>query len=243
MGGTFATCDDGNICTVDSCAADGSCLFAPQTGTPCDDGDGCTTDDICGVSAGGSPTCSGTQEPGCVETFTLCTLEGTAGNTVDCAVRLAKENEGNPDVVALQFDIFYEPGELTLENAFGKLCPDITQPDLCFDQPLMPGGALGTGHNLSSQPGDPAECNGDVTYILSKLSFPFVGVTDAFFDESGTIQGFPEIFILRFTLAQDADVNNPAGVNIGNIVASSADAESISINVTNEIMVSGETGP
>ncbi|MSQ82390.1 MAG: hypothetical protein EXR77_05655 [Myxococcales bacterium] len=42
-----AGCDDGNPCTVDTCKADGLCVWATQANTPCEDGDKCTTGDVC----------------------------------------------------------------------------------------------------------------------------------------------------------------------------------------------------
>ncbi len=48
------TCDDGNPCTDEFCAPDGSCL-GEYNASPCDDGDACTTVDRCsrGVCTGG----------------------------------------------------------------------------------------------------------------------------------------------------------------------------------------------
>ena len=57
--GTPLTCDDGNICTDDSCDPTSGCVFTNNT-APCDDGDACTTGDTCsgGTCVGGAPlTC------------------------------------------------------------------------------------------------------------------------------------------------------------------------------------------
>ena len=53
--GTARTCDDGNVCTDDSCNPSSGCVFANNT-APCNDNDMCTTNDHC--SAG---VCSGTS--------------------------------------------------------------------------------------------------------------------------------------------------------------------------------------
>ncbi|MDH3284358.1 MAG: hypothetical protein OEQ13_06420, partial [Acidobacteriota bacterium] len=47
-------CDDGNICTDDSCDPVLGCVNTPNS-APCDDGDACTTNDVCsgGVCVGG----------------------------------------------------------------------------------------------------------------------------------------------------------------------------------------------
>jgi cysteine-rich repeat protein len=44
--GAPINCDDGNLCTDDYCAADGSCVHSPNS-APCDDGSACTTNDVC----------------------------------------------------------------------------------------------------------------------------------------------------------------------------------------------------
>ena len=48
-------CDDGNLCTVDSCSPQAGCQYVPvATATSCDDGNACTTGDLCafGLCAG-----------------------------------------------------------------------------------------------------------------------------------------------------------------------------------------------
>jgi hypothetical protein len=51
--GTAADCDDGNVCTTDSCNA-GSCANVPNS-IACSDGDACTAGDVCSAGA-----CAGT---------------------------------------------------------------------------------------------------------------------------------------------------------------------------------------
>lgn len=45
--GTPPDCDDGNVCTVDSCNPASGCVHTSNT-IPCDDGNACTTGDTCG---------------------------------------------------------------------------------------------------------------------------------------------------------------------------------------------------
>jgi hypothetical protein len=55
--GASPACDDGNVCTDDTC---GACCPVPcRPGEPCDDGNACTEDDACvgGRCVGASPTC------------------------------------------------------------------------------------------------------------------------------------------------------------------------------------------
>ena len=40
-------CDDGNPCTIDTCKADGQCVWSTQANTACDDGNACTKGDVC----------------------------------------------------------------------------------------------------------------------------------------------------------------------------------------------------
>jgi len=64
-GGTIKTCDDGVVCTNDSCdATTGACLNEVGLG-PCDDGDVCTTDSACGPGSAGKPVCTGGQKKDC----------------------------------------------------------------------------------------------------------------------------------------------------------------------------------
>ncbi len=48
--GTLVECDDGNLCTTDSCDGFGGCTFEAAPGL-CDDGDACTVGDSCGGGA------------------------------------------------------------------------------------------------------------------------------------------------------------------------------------------------
>src|SRR5262249_35139158 len=58
-GGPPPNCNDGNVCTTDSCNPASGCTHANNTG-PCDDGSACTTNDTC---SGG--TCVGGPAPNC----------------------------------------------------------------------------------------------------------------------------------------------------------------------------------
>jgi hypothetical protein len=87
--GTARSCDDGSVCTNDSCDPALGCVFTPNTAA-CDDGDACTTGDTCG---GG--VCAGTTTRSC-DDGNVCTADSCdaalgcvfAFNTVLC-------NDGN----------------------------------------------------------------------------------------------------------------------------------------------------
>lgn len=54
--GPATNCDDGKLCTDDSCESDSGCVYKPHAGA-CDDGDACTNGDACqgGACASGVP--------------------------------------------------------------------------------------------------------------------------------------------------------------------------------------------
>ncbi len=65
---TDAHCDDGNICTINTCDDD-YCLLEYATG-PCDDGEPCTENDVCVEGR-----CRGTVIPGCGPTVAIRAAE------------------------------------------------------------------------------------------------------------------------------------------------------------------------
>lgn len=71
---TDSDCDDGNDCTVDTCAANSCTHTDAASGTPCDDGLFCTKTDQCdgaGVCAGTGNPCK-VQLPACCEQTRTC---------------------------------------------------------------------------------------------------------------------------------------------------------------------------
>jgi len=73
-GGAPIVCNDGDVCTTDTCNPATGCVFTDNT-APCDDGDACTSGDACVTGV-----CSGTP--------------GTPPGEVDDGVRLAKSGGG-----------------------------------------------------------------------------------------------------------------------------------------------------
>ena len=87
-------CDDGNVCTDDTCDVDANCVFTNNTAS-CDDGDPCTVGDTCGGGAcqpgGGALDCddgNGCTDDSC-DPATGCV---NANNTAPC-------DDGNPCTV------------------------------------------------------------------------------------------------------------------------------------------------
>jgi|GEM_PF-2534118 len=86
-------CDDGNACTVDSCAGGDSCKHAPAAaGTSCDDGNACTTN-VCDGSPSGA-ACkvkANTTNGGACDDGEPCTLSDT------CQLGLCKAGKAAAD--------------------------------------------------------------------------------------------------------------------------------------------------
>lgn len=84
-------CDDGNPCTVDTCAGQAGCTFVPADGA-CDDGDPCTVGDTC---KGGACTAVGPKA--CVD-GNPCTVDGcdpATGCSFDPAPDATPCDDGN----------------------------------------------------------------------------------------------------------------------------------------------------
>ena len=80
-------CDDGDLCTADSCDVATGCVHAATPG-PCEDGNPCTENDACAAgvcTAGAAKTCLGA---------TVCA--SAACDPSDGACRPVPENEGEP---------------------------------------------------------------------------------------------------------------------------------------------------
>ena len=86
---TFILCDDGQLCTDDSCnTATGKCVFAPTT-KPCNDGSKCTANDLCT-----SGSCVGTPV-GCND-GNPCTTE-SCDPTLGCVYVAANNGQACSD--------------------------------------------------------------------------------------------------------------------------------------------------
>lgn len=84
---TGIVCDDGNVCTADSCDGAGVCVTTPVAGT-CDDQDACTTNDHCaaGVCGGAALVCddgNGCTDDGCDGVLGCVTADNTAACSDD----------------------------------------------------------------------------------------------------------------------------------------------------------------
>jgi len=74
-------CDDGNVCTKDTCTADG-CKFTPADGGACDDGDPCTEPDTCSEGeCSGEKVCDCTVDEDCAP----LNDDNPCNGTLECA--------------------------------------------------------------------------------------------------------------------------------------------------------------
>ncbi len=143
--GTLLTCDDGNVCTDDSCDPDSGCLNTDNTAS-CGDGDACNGDEVCSASIchlGAPLICNDGN---------ICTDDGcdpgsgcfNTDNTAGCG----DGNACNGDEVCAARSC--QPG--------GSLVCD--DGNVCTDDSCDPGsGCIGTDNSASC--GDDDACNGD----------------------------------------------------------------------------------
>lgn len=125
MGGAPPDCDDGNVCTDDSCGPATGCVNTNNT-APCDDGNACTTSDTCsaGACVGGTPPNCGDGDvctvdscdsvAGCVNTVFMpccgngiCEFDESCGNCQDdCSECLSNGecDDGDPCTVDICCD-------------------------------------------------------------------------------------------------------------------------------------------
>jgi len=96
-------CEDGNLCTDDSCTPGEGCVNAPNT-LPCDDGSECTTNDTCGAGA-----CVGGPAPDCddndVCTDDSCDPDVGCGNVVNTDFNTDELNCGECGNICPEFTV------------------------------------------------------------------------------------------------------------------------------------------
>lgn len=110
-----AECDDGDLCSTDTCNPDGSCSYDAVS---CDDGDSCTAD-ACVPATG----CSSTQVcPSCDDAAsTVATLWPPNHQLVPVTVTGVTDPQGSP--VAIRIDSIFQD-EPTNTVGDGNTCPD-----------------------------------------------------------------------------------------------------------------------
>ncbi|MBM4353567.1 MAG: hypothetical protein FJ109_07175 [Deltaproteobacteria bacterium] len=134
-------CDDGNLCTTDSCLPDKGCVFVPNENV-CDDGNGCTKNDRCSAAiCGGEETgdCACDNDDDCVpfEDGNQCNgkvkcVFGTC-KAPQSSVKVCADAEDNPCQKSVCAPDTGTCVKIVREN--GRPCDDgnaCTVADLCF---------------------------------------------------------------------------------------------------------------
>ena len=159
-------CDDGNPCTVGTCAPGGVCSYEEVAdGSDCSDGNICNGDEVCqgGMCQGGTPLCpddglycngveSCDPERGCVRMPRPCECEACNEETRECGFGVEACDDGNPCTVGI-----CAPGGLCSyeEVADGSGCGD---GNMCNGEEVCRGGMCQAGTPLC--PDDGLYCNG-----------------------------------------------------------------------------------
>jgi hypothetical protein len=166
---------------------------------------------------------SGAQQcpfgPGCggpviqpLPTEALCALSGSAGDLVDCPLRLVRNDSQSLPATNLQFGLQYDTSIASFNGVFGENCYDEIG---CFEESVVGPGAktLPTGHSFTTAPLSPENWDGNVLFLLSNLSNPAGAITDAYQDLNGANIGETAFALARFQLQIDIPIDGPLYVN------------------------------
>lgn len=155
--------------------------------------------------------------------FLICQPTGCAGNTVNCALKIARESEGIEAASAIQFKLVYDASRLLLDNLYDEVCYTET---LCEEVNLAKTGAKPnhTGHVFTVLP--PGEVpsnpqpdiqylwNGSLNAIVANYGGSEFSLTDAYLDAEGNLVGDAHVAWFRFTLLEDITAAKPAVVSL-----------------------------
>jgi subtilisin-like proprotein convertase family protein len=112
VGSNPVNCDDGNVCTDDSCTpATGACVHAPNTNA-CDDGNACTTGDACGptTSTNTSENFDGVTAPALPAGWTTSqTGTGSLWTTVSTSSDTAPNSAFGADGATVSDEVLVSP--------------------------------------------------------------------------------------------------------------------------------------
>lgn len=167
------------------------------------------------------------------QTASICKLTGSAGTTVDCAIKLAVGDTGIA-ARALQGTLNYDSGSAQFVGLFDQFCPsegNCVAKEINAQSPAL----SRTGHTMSMAPKSAAEWAGKGSFLLANLTNPTASLSDA---RVGTEEA--KIFTARFTLQRDASAANPVSVDISGVVAADEAANEVSVNVANSTLVTGK---
>lgn len=218
---------------VASESADKLVLLGP---TSCDTAADCVDEDpATGVSTCVDGTCIGggynldCAVPGCV-------VSGTAGDTVVCPFRLARETVGGDLPVGLEFDIGYDAGALALLQTF-----DTVVLDEVTTQVPVPPGSLSSGHSIATfPPSGVASWDGIGSVVVSSADGLGPAVSEAYLDSIGGLQTPAESVWMQLEVQLLADIpaQAPEFICWSNIVATNASLDAMPGET--RVVVSGE---
>ncbi len=256
VAGATDSCDDGNPCTQDTCEGE-SCSHVGLSGVHCDDGDDCTAGDSCSLG-----TCEPgflVSKPGCVESDAVCTVSGSAGQTVDCPVQLVRGQGGQAHAVNLQFSVGFPADKLYLEDFYDEHCFEGVG---CYDLALAGEGGFGTvasGHSLIPAPASlsgwnakecasASDCNGSACtaglcagtgggggLLLVHFADDSQPFNTAFLNGEGAVIGDAGLLWMRFQLR--TDVEEPLCVEVSGLAGATGSGAALDISVAQERIV------
>ena len=226
-------CDDGDLCTSGDFCQDGECVGSGSIDCSSDDPclvgvcaafEGCVYEEV--VCDDGDPsTIDFCSLDGCkhIETCdklvndqALCTLSGSAGEAVECELKLASASLAATHAYGLQIKLTYPESLLTLTQ--------FTACSSCQDS--VPPMSLSTGHFVALAPEDTDEWNGAGEILIVNLGLPSP-ITTAIYD-GGSIQGSSEFMTARFVLDVDIPEWAPIPVLLTEAEASDGNAAPLS---------------
>jgi hypothetical protein len=235
-----AGCNDGDACSIDDSCSGGVCV----AGDPkdCDDDDICT-DDACG--ADGLCDYTPSNAPGCTSPPTgdnvFCEVSGPAGVEVLCPIQMARATENGPGPAAAQFDVLYDPNDLTVLGMVAETCLPLPPgvPPVCIEVPVPPA-SLSTGHSVLLNPANYGDWDGFGKVLLANPSDASALLTEAFQTTPGTFSGDTLVMSLKLEINTPIDAGAPSLLTFDNTLGSTADANDLPAVVVNQVIVMGE---
>jgi len=179
---TAVSCDDGNACTIDACDPAVGCLQLPKDGQSCDDGNACTSADACAGTE-----CHGSAIPGCCATNTDC---DDANSCTDDSCSLGSCQNTPRDCAVVESKCLAGYCNAASGGACETTPVSCDDSNVCTDDSCDP--TFGCTHSPTINPPEPAEvsctdgadndCDGDVDTADS----------DCWFCGDGVVQGDEE---------------------------------------------------
>jgi len=173
----------------------------------CDDGNPATLDYCAPEGCVAIETCGNL-----VDEQALCTVSGSAGDLVQCELKLASASLDETHAFGLQLALTYPENLLTLSHF--TACADCSE--------SVPPTSLSTGHFVALAPTTAEEWNGGGELLIINLGQPSP-ITTALFD-GGSIVGVSNFMVAHFLLDTDVPDSAAIAVLLANADASDGNA-------------------